>query len=94
MIKNTDKACCYALYDRNGPCQKLCKGVPDNAIHVHRESGVLSRKCLNVNVNNYSLYSCYTPVWGARKGCWDRKFLRNLAEASSIAIASSSGPGH
>jgi hypothetical protein len=42
---------CYALYDRNDPCQKLCKGVPDHVIHVHRKIGVLSRKCMNVNLS-------------------------------------------
>jgi hypothetical protein len=39
-------------------------------------------------VVNYSLYSCYTSVCGARKGCRDR----NLAEAMRIAYGSSSGP--
>jgi hypothetical protein len=48
MIKTQTK---HALYDRNGPCQKLCKCVPDNVIHVHREIGVLSRKCMNVNLS-------------------------------------------
>jgi hypothetical protein len=35
-------------------------------------------------VVNYSVYSCYTPVWGARKGCRDRNLAEEMLMCATI----------